>query len=514
MHFANKDEAIRGLKILIFCVVILVAVASTPSLAFKRILPAGGELIISEVTRYPDVQPDVLVFHDNRILFGWSGYNEAVYAPDLYARLYDLNSGLLGPELLLTVPSGDDDIEEATLSLVPLTDETFAVVWTGEGYDGDDSGVLLKYYRDAVTGLEPITGNILVNRTTVGEQSQPSITPHPQGGVVVVWRDGGSVGGGGGTHVYARQFDALGRPVTGEVEVPESGTIYRPGLPEIESLSDGRFVVTWSSQLGEDGDEDSVQFRFMTSDVRPTGSQFRANDKTAGNQHASDIAQQSDSSILVAWRDQSYGNPSVGAQIYGRRFSSNGLASGPSFVISNVKLRGDNESVHLAKRPNGSLIITWSNRTGDVENSLHLVLVEADTISPTMPIQVNSTPPGTARSRKHAVRSAAISDTEFIAVWDGLAEADEGQAIYSQAFCVFGDTNTLCGDATCPVATEQEEITAKDALFTLLAAIDAFSCPLCICDVDSSGVVSATDALAVLRTSTGLSASLQCPACS
>jgi len=52
-----------------------------------------------------------------------------------------------------------------------------------------------------------------------------------------------------------------------------------------------------------------------------------------------------------------------------------------------------------------------------------------------------------------------------------------------------------------------------DALMTLLTSIDYARCPPCICDVDGNGVVAATDALRVLRSSTGENLSLSCPEC-
>ena len=53
---------------------------------------------------------------------------------------------------------------------------------------------------------------------------------------------------------------------------------------------------------------------------------------------------------------------------------------------------------------------------------------------------------------------------------------------------------------------------ASDALLALQAAVGSTVCPACECDVDSSGAVMASDALAILRTAVGdLSVGLICP---
>src|SRR6185369_6025345 len=58
------------------------------------------------------------------------------------------------------------------------------------------------------------------------------------------------------------------------------------------------------------------------------------------------------------------------------------------------------------------------------------------------------------------------------------------------------------------------EPNATDALFVLQGAVGiAGSCGRCLCDVDSSGAVSAVDALTTLRRAVGTGAALHCPAC-
>lgn len=65
-----------------------------------------------------------------------------------------------------------------------------------------------------------------------------------------------------------------------------------------------------------------------------------------------------------------------------------------------------------------------------------------------------------------------------------------------------------CGD---PVA--DSTITATDALFTLNAAVGLRACALCVCDVDGSTSVSASDALILLRFAVGQPYETSCPPC-
>jgi hypothetical protein len=65
-----------------------------------------------------------------------------------------------------------------------------------------------------------------------------------------------------------------------------------------------------------------------------------------------------------------------------------------------------------------------------------------------------------------------------------------------------------CGD---PV--EPEGITSGDALRVLRTGVGTAECDDCICDVDASGSIAASDALAVLRKAVGQQVELECPPC-
>jgi hypothetical protein len=66
----------------------------------------------------------------------------------------------------------------------------------------------------------------------------------------------------------------------------------------------------------------------------------------------------------------------------------------------------------------------------------------------------------------------------------------------------------VCGDVDASGA-----VTASDALAVLQAAVEIRTCDLCVCDVDGSSAITATDALLALSKSVGLGDELRCPPC-
>ena len=66
---------------------------------------------------------------------------------------------------------------------------------------------------------------------------------------------------------------------------------------------------------------------------------------------------------------------------------------------------------------------------------------------------------------------------------------------------------TLCGN---PFGNATDVINTTDALYALRASVELEQCPLCVCDVNGDGVVTATDVLLMLRNIVGLGDLLVC----
>jgi hypothetical protein len=93
---------------------------------------------------------------------------------------------------------------------------------------------------------------------------------------------------------------------------------------------------------------------------------------------------------------------------------------------------------------------------------------------------------------KDVVRDVVEGDLD---VEGALAELAAANALG----CPLGD-DVLKGDAN-----RDGLVTAVDALMTLRTAVGSDTCPLEICDVDSSGAITAPDALLILRVAVGAS---------
>jgi hypothetical protein len=102
---------------------------------------------------------------------------------------------------------------------------------------------------------------------------------------------------------------------------------------------------------------------------------------------------------------------------------------------------------------------------------------------------------------------ARIGDDKYVAVWESVGQDGDTVAVFGQLM-TGGFPAGQCGNAD-----GKGNITATDALLVLRTATGVSNCSACLCDVNGVGGVTASDALSVLRVSVGVPLEFHCPAC-
>ena len=83
-----------------------------------------------------------------------------------------------------------------------------------------------------------------VNTTTYGSQSRPAVATFSDGGYVVAWE---SYDFGTDLNIYAQRYNASGTPLGSESRVNNSISTGHQVSPAVAALTDGGYVVIWSS---------------------------------------------------------------------------------------------------------------------------------------------------------------------------------------------------------------------------------------------------------------------------
>jgi hypothetical protein len=192
-------------------------------------------------------------------------------------------------------------------NIASLTGGNFVVTWRDtSGVGGDADGGAIKGQIFDVTGAK-VGGELLVNTTTVGDQSNPFVAALPSGGFVVVWE---SPAGDRG-----QIFNSSGNKVGGEFVVAEAGVI--------GARSDGGFTITYG---GPDGDGSGVFVQQYGANGAAIGGPLAVNSVTGGGQIRPDVSAVGND-LFIVWQDDSgVGGDSSGTGIKGRVFTS--LTSG------------------------------------------------------------------------------------------------------------------------------------------------------------------------------------------
>jgi hypothetical protein len=177
----------------------------------------------------------------------------------------------------------------------------------------------------------------LVNTTTAQGQSSPTITALADGRFVVAWTDASeSVGDTDGPAIRAQIFNADGSGLGAEFLV-NTTTTGSQTTPTITALADGGFVVAWNdfSLSADDADGSAVRGQRYGADGHPAGNEFLVPTTTLHNQINPNICALPDGGFVVAWVDESslVGDTNDGA-VRAQRYNADGSRSGSEFLVN------------------------------------------------------------------------------------------------------------------------------------------------------------------------------------
>jgi Ca2+-binding RTX toxin-like protein len=208
----------------------------------------------------------------------------------------------------------------------------------------------------------PVGDDFFVHNFSDTDQTQPDVTTLENGGFVVTWTTAGGLGGDGSLDsVKARVFDSAGVPVGDEFRVnttPQG----RQNFSAVIALDDGGFAVTFQAPTGN-GD---IAMRLFDADGTPRGAQFLVADGSTTIQRQPDITTLDNGNLVVVWHQAFGAVPDTSqAGIAARIFTAAGVALGPAFGV-NTTTAGDQLDAEVAALSGGGFVVTWmdNSRTG------------------------------------------------------------------------------------------------------------------------------------------------------
>lgn len=503
---ARTNDVRRCSRGAAWAVGVLLCATSAVPIARAQIDPEGDEFQVNEHTTGQQVLPSVAHLADQRFVVVWASDGPDGSASGIVGRRSNDDGTQLRREFLVNTYTTDSQTQPVVGS-----DATghFVVVWTNtEPQDGNGLGIFGQRFN-AMGGMAG--AEFQVNSVTTGNQQTPDIAVLPDGRFITVWREARD---GSGASIAGRRFAANGVALADNFTV-NSGTAGDQILPAISADDDGSFVVTFASYGGDDagdGTTAGVFARRFDANGAALGGDFQVNTYTTGSQTSPDVGVQPGGGFVVVWEDSGQFEKS---SIVGRIYDATGAAVAGELVIRSdaTSLR---ENPHVAVGGDGSFVVIWESTPQDGSSrGLFARRFSAAGAPLGAEFQVNSFTPGSQYN-------AAISDSgqgDVIVAWQSPQDSS-ADGIFAQRFVTSSGPAGSCGDPIALTAAFAASthlgraVTATDALAILQAAVGLLSCELCVCDVNGSGNLSASDALVTLQFSVGQSGSLLCPPCS
>ncbi len=308
----------------------------------------GAPAVVNTYTADAQDGPSVVVGPDDRFLVTWDSLFQDGSGWGIYAQLFDRNGHPIRDELQINqrVAHNQDNSSAAAFQ-----DGRFIVTWQSQSEDASHTDILARVLT--VDG-RPAGDAFTLNETLAGDQKNPAVAVLYGDQYIAVWagldQDGDGYGIVGRTCSLASGCG------------PErSLNTYTRGAqhwPEVAALRGGRHVVVWSSEE-QDGSGFGVFARVFGADGVPSGTEFRVNTRTPGNQWVASVATLSRGGFVVLWMDQDGDGDGYG--VSGQSFDPNGTPVGPEFC-ANVRTTGDQRIRSVTGLRDGRFVVAWEDQ--------------------------------------------------------------------------------------------------------------------------------------------------------
>ena len=275
-----------------------------------------------------------------------SGISVAIAACALTAPVTLAQPVKLGPEFQVNAYTTGGQFEAA---VEEIGGGSFVVVWSSTGnQDGDSYGV---FGRRFTSSGDAVGDEFQVNTYTSSVQRSPDVAAEAGGDFVVVWQSFAQDGHVFG--IFGQRFSSGGERLGGEFRI-STFTLDQQGDPSVAMDAAGNFVVSWSSG-SQDGDFDGVFAQRFDDSGTPLSVEFQVNTQTPGFQRFSSAAMDTDGDFVIVWSDEVFPG-----EIFGRRFSSSGVANGAEFRV-NSYTEGSQLLPSVAMDPSGGFVVVWQS---------------------------------------------------------------------------------------------------------------------------------------------------------
>ena len=347
---------------------------------------SGVEFVVNTTTLRNQYDSAITTLTDGRFVVSWTDDNVARTGPDkeysaIRAQVFNADGSLSGAEWVVNTKTAGGQIQSA---ITALTDGRFVVSWTD--YSVTKAGTPRYDVRAQIFNSDgSIAGaEFLVHAPSTRYQLDPAISALADGRFVVSWTDYRQTGADTSFNaIRAQVFNADGS-LYGTEFVVNTTTLFPQWEPAITTLTDGKFVVSWTDQsnTGADTSEVAIRAQVFNADGSRSGAEFLVNSITKGQQYESSVTALADGRFVVSWTDDSLTAPDrFNTAIHAQVFNTDGSRSGAEFLVNTKTAYYQVDSV-ITALADGRFVITWSDGSIPPSSTLPVYAVRAQIFDP------------------------------------------------------------------------------------------------------------------------------------
>ncbi len=310
----------------------------------------GEEFSITPQEAYFAENSSVTALSNGGFVVSWQ--SSVLNGLGIYGKVYDADGNAHGEDFLISNP---DNVFQVDPTITALEGGDFVVTWYGGFQDDGGVGVFGRRYNPDGS---PNGEEFQVNTFSAFNQQYSSIAALTDGGFVIAWSS--DFQDGSRASVFGQRYDADGNPNGDEFQI-NTFTEKTQFHPSVTGLSEGGFVVTWSSEL-QDGSEFGIFGQRYDADGSTNGAEFQINTFNDSHQALSDITTLSDGGFVVTWSSRIQDGNSSG--VFGQRYDADGSKNGAEFQINNFTTGGQFNAAITATSDNG-FVVTWQSEEQD-----------------------------------------------------------------------------------------------------------------------------------------------------
>ena len=315
----------------------------------------GQEARVNTTTVGDQFWPVITGLADGGYVIAWMSDLQDGSEFGIYAQRYNASGAAVGGETRANTYTAN---AQSFPTIAALNDGGYVIAWESEGQDPPGNG-----YPFASTGIyaqrynangAAVGNETQINTTTAFGQSSPAITALSDGGYVVAWQSSGQEIEGAG--IWSQRYDVNGAPVGVETHV-NTQTISDQIDPAITGLSNGGYVVVWYG--GEYGASAAISARRYDASGAPVGVQTRVDTTTADVDVLPAVTALSDGGYVVTWSSTGLGPWSLNAQ----RYDANGTPVGSELLLNSPSISGYVQpSPAVAALAGGGYAAVWHHK--------------------------------------------------------------------------------------------------------------------------------------------------------